>query len=74
MLAFFLLNQMGYMTEAVKLKIFFSPFYGAFLAVTLLCLSCATPKKRTRGSRIILWILGFVFLLLQGICWGAATA
>lgn len=48
--------------------------YGALLAVTFLCLLCATPKRRTNRECIILWIIGLLFLLLQGGCWGAATA
>lgn len=72
---FFVLSSLGlaHVSEDTKIKIFFSPFYGGFLAVTLLCLLCATPKKRARWSRITLWTLGLIFLLLQGGCWGAAS-
>src|SRR5260221_14473549 len=65
---------LGYVLNDIQLKIILCPFYGGFLAVTLLCLACATPKKRRRKSRIILLILGLLFLLLQGLFWGAVTA
>ena len=58
---------------AVKI-LFFAPFYGAFFAITFLCLLCATPKRRANWERVTLWIIGLLFLLLQGACWGAATA
>lgn len=44
------------------------------LGITLLCLLCASWNKCSLAVRVTLWSLGLLFLLLQGIFWGAATA
>lgn len=64
----------GRLNESVQIKILFSPLYGAFLCVAGFALVCATIKSQATWSRIALWIIALLFLLFQGVCWGAATA
>lgn len=60
-------------SEAAKLQIIFSPFYGVSFGVALVCLVCASLKNCSLSARITLWFLGLLFLLAQGVCWGSSN-
>jgi len=69
-----IVNFANRLNEGVQIEIFFSPLYGAFLGVAAFALICATIKSQATWSRITLWITALLCLVLQGGCWGAATA
>lgn len=64
----------NHISRDAQMKVWFSPLYGAFFGVSFLSLLFATPKNRSHWERVALWIIGLLFLVLQGGCWGAATA